>query len=113
MNTKHDDIPSLTLQALQNIQAELVALRRESKADNAALREELHKEVGGLREEVGSVREEVGSLRREMTDGFTRLRTEIVELRGDVDVGFTAQRMQNDRRFLDHERRLRELEAQR
>ena len=59
------------------------------------------------------VREEVGSLRREMTDGFTRLRTEIVELRGDVDVGFTAQRMQNDRRFLDHERRLRELEAQR
>lgn len=113
MTNKNDDIPSLTLQALQNIQAELVALRKESRADNAALREELHKEVGGVREEVGGLREEVGGLRREMTDGFTRLRTEIVELRGDMDVGFTAQRMQNDRRFLDHERRLRELEAQR
>jgi hypothetical protein len=28
-----------------------------------------------------------------------------------MEVGFTAQRLQNDRRFLDHERRLRELEG--
>lgn len=28
-----------------------------------------------------------------------------------MEVGFAAMRIQNDRRFLDHERRLRELEG--
>ncbi len=56
-----------------------------------------------------------------MHEDFTRLRTEVVQLRGDVEtglesvsgevnVGFTALRQQNDRRFLDQERRLRALE---
>jgi hypothetical protein len=42
-----------------------------------------------------------------------RLRTGVVGLRGDMEVGFTGLPVLNDRRLLDHERRLRELETQR
>ncbi|MBL8914089.1 MAG: hypothetical protein JNM17_25520 [Archangium sp.] len=103
------DVATLQLEVLKKIQAEITALR-----DGL---ERLTSEVANVRTEVTNVRTEVTSvrteLRAEMNEGFTRVRTEITELRGDVDIGFTAMRMQNDRRFLDHERRLRDLESDR
>lgn len=110
MTDTRDDVPSLTLQVLQNIQAELVGLRREFKAENTSLREEIKAENAALRAERKS---DNAALRRELSEGLTRLHTQLVELRGDMDIGFTALRLQNDRRFLDHERRLRDLEAHR
>lgn len=86
--TNPTDIPSLQLEVLKKIQAEL----------------------SGLRAEVAEVKEGLGDLKSEVHEGFTRVRTELVCLRDEMEVGFTAMRMQNDRRFLDHERRLRELE---
>ncbi|MFT3707341.1 MAG: hypothetical protein QM817_06705 [Archangium sp.] len=91
------DVPTLQLEVLKKIQAELTQLRGGLETLNAKF-EKLNSEVSGLRTET--------------SEGFTRVRTEIAGLRGDMDVGFTAMRMQNDRRFLDHERRLRELEAE-
>lgn len=65
----------------------------------------------GLNDVRNELREGLADVRTEMHEGFTRLRSEVVALRGDMEVGFTAMRLQNDRRFLDHERRLGELEA--
>jgi hypothetical protein len=89
------DVPSLQLEVLKNIQAELVNLRLG---------------LDGVRKDLDTG---LSAVRAEMHEGFTRLRTEIVGLRGDMEVGFTALRMQNDRRYLDHERRIRDLEAAR
>lgn len=91
MTNETNDVATLQLEVLKKIQAELAGLRGELERVNSRLDE----------------------LKDETKNGFTRVRTEITELRGDVDVGFTAMRMQNDRRFLDHERRLRDLETQR
>lgn len=99
MTTK-DDVPMLQLEVLKKIQAELVNLKHE---------------VTGVKTELTSVKtelkSELGELRRETREGFVRVRTELVGLRDDMEVGFAAMRIQNDRRFLDHERRLRELEG--
>lgn len=102
MTTPKDDVPMLQLEVLKQIQAELVSLRHE---------------VTNVKTEVASVRtelkEEISSLRRDTHQGFVRLRTELIGLRDDMEVGFTALRIQNDRRFLDHEGRLRALEGDR
>jgi hypothetical protein len=95
----------LQLEMLKRIQAELVRLNHEVT--------HLTEVVAGVKQEVAGVKQEVATLRSETHEGFLRLRTEIVELRGDMEIGFTAQRLQNDRRFLDHERRLRDLEGRR
>lgn len=109
--TTQTDIPSLQLEVLKNIQAELSGLRSEVNG----LRTDLDTGLASVRAELADVRSELreglADVRTEMHEGFTRLRTEVVGLRGDMDVGFTALRMQSDRRFLDHERRLRDLEA--
>lgn len=112
MTNKTDDIPMLQLKVLERIQAELVRLNEKSDETNKRL------DATNERLDTG-----LASVRREMHEGFTRLRTELIELRKDVDdgltgvkdemhVGFTALRQQNDRRFLDHERRLRAIEKQ-
>ncbi len=109
-NKPESDIPTMQLRVLEKIQAELSRLNDKSDETNKRLDETNGRLESGL-----------GGLRREMHEGFTRLRTEVVQLRGDVEtglesvsgemnVGFTALRQQNDRRFLDHERRLRALE---
>ena len=95
MTNDSTDVAMLQLEVLKKIQAELTGLR----TDVTALRTDLD---SGL-----------GAVRAELHEGLTRVRTEIAGLRGDMDVGFTAMRMQGDRRVLDHERRLRELEAAR
>lgn len=110
MTTK-DDVPMLQLEVLKKIQAELVNLKHEV----TSVKTELKSEISSVRSEISSVRtelkSELGELRRETREGFVRVRTELVGLRDEVEVGFAATRMQNDRRFLDHERRLRELEG--
>jgi predicted nucleic acid-binding Zn-ribbon protein len=117
MTTPADDVPTLQLEVLKRIQAELVRLNQEVTNLKEAVAGVQHavadvqQEVAGVKSEVAGVKQEVSTLRAETHEGFMRLRTELVELRGDMDVGFTAQRLQNDRRFLDHERRLRELEG--
>jgi hypothetical protein len=103
MTNNQPDIPSLQLEVLKNIQAELSGLRGEV----TALRKDLDTGLADVRTEL---RDGLGDLRDEMHEGFMRVRTELVGLRDEVEVGFTATRMQNDRRFLDHERRLRDLE---
>jgi hypothetical protein len=111
MTNPSTDVPMLQLEVLKKIQAELAALR----GDVTGLRTDLDTGLGAVRAELHEVRSELheglGALRSELHDGLTRVRTELAGLRGDMDVGFTATRMQNDRRFLDHERRLRELEG--
>lgn len=115
MTNNQPDIPSLQLEVLKNIQAELSGLRGEVNA----LRKDLDTGLADVRSELrqgladvrGELREGLGELRDEMHEGFMRVRTELVGLRDEVEVGFTATRMQNDRRFLDHERRLRDLES--
>lgn len=107
--TTRDDVPTLQLEVLKRIQSELVSLKNEVTS--------LKTDLAGVKSEVASVgaelKTELGELRRESHEGLTRVRTELVGLRDDVEVGFTAMRVQNDRRFLDHERRLRELERRR
>lgn len=138
--TNPTDVPTMQLEVLKKIQAELVGLRTDVnglKAEmtevrtelrtgfsevRAELREgltevrtELREGLSDVREGLSEVRTELreglADVRTEMHEGFTRVRTEITALRGDMEIGFTAMRMQNDRRFLDHERRLRDLEA--
>lgn len=100
-NKTETDIPTLQLRVLEKIQAELSRLNEKS--------DEINKRLDETNER--------------MHEGFTRLRTEVVQLRKDVDdgltslseemnVGFTAFRQQNDRRALDHERRIRAIERQ-
>ncbi|MBL8938268.1 MAG: hypothetical protein JNM69_27130 [Archangium sp.] len=100
-NKTETDIPTLQLRVLEKIQAELSRLNEK--------RDETNKRLDETNER--------------MHEGFTRLRTEVVQLRKDVDdgitslseemnVGFTAFRQQNDRRALDHERRIRAIERQ-
>ena len=117
MTTK-DDVPMLQLEVLKKIQAELVNLKHEVtgvkteltsvKTEISSVRTELKAEIASVRTELKS---EIGELRRETREGFVRVRTELIGLRDEVEVGFAATRIQNDRRFLDHERRLRELEG--
>lgn len=126
MTNKTDDIPMLQLKVLERIQAELVRLNEKSDETNKRL-DATNERLDATNERLDATNERLdtglASVRREMHEGFTRLRTELIELRKDVDdgltgvkdemhVGFTALRQQNDRRFLDHERRLRAIEKQ-
>lgn len=106
MTNPSTDVALLQLEVLKKIQAELALLRGEV----TSLRTDLDAGLASVRTEL---RTGLGEVRIELHDGLTRVRTEIAGLRGDMDVGFTAMRMQGDRRFLDHERRLRDLESTR
>lgn len=103
----------LQLEVLKKIQAELAALRSDVnslKTEVTSLRTDLDSGLSAVRSEL---HEGLRAVSSELHEGLTRVRTEIAGVRGDMDVGFTAMRMVDDRRFLDHERRLRELEAAR
>lgn len=94
-----ENVRDATLLILQNIQASIGDLRKDVarvQTDLAVFRDELRDEF----------RSELGGLRSE-------LRAEIQELRDELRVGFKATMKQNDRRFLDHEARIRALERRR
>jgi uncharacterized protein YicC (UPF0701 family) len=117
-------VPLLQLEVLKQIQTELTGLRGELTGVHAELttvRTELKAELKAelasvrteLKAEVSHLAEALTLTRQDMHEGFVRLRTELVGLRSDVEVGVTTMRLQNDRRFLDHGGRLLELERQR
>lgn len=105
MTTRKDDVPSLQLEVLKKIQAELARLNEKS--------DQMNERLDATNERLDASNERLDSLAADTREGFLRVRTELVALREEMDVGFTALRVQNDRRFLDHERRLRELEQRR
>jgi hypothetical protein len=131
MTHKQEEIATLQLEVLKNIQAELGQLRRDVdgvRGEISGMRTETQTGLSGLRAETRSgfegLTSQVTELREETHSGFTelreeahesaiRLRTELVGLRGDMDIGFTALRMLADRRYQDHERRIRDLESPR
>jgi chromosome segregation ATPase len=86
---------------LQKIQAQLGDLQKGFDL--------LTTEVVVLRGEVHELRDGMNELHDEMHE----LRDEMHELRDEVRVGFKATMKQNDRRFLDHEGRIRALERRR
>lgn len=107
MTNPSTDVALLQLEVLKKIQAEASVC---FAGKVTSLRTDLDTGLASVRNEV---RIGLGEVRTELHDGLTRVRTELAGLRGDMDVGFTAMRMQGDRRFLDHERRLRDLESTR
>lgn len=80
-----DNIASLTLEVLRSIRGELGALR-------------------------GDMNSKFDALRGEMNAMRTELRDDLSSLRDDMNVGFKAVLQQADRRFIDHEGRLRRIE---
>lgn len=108
-----DNVTDLTVEILKDIRTELRGLR----GDVDGLRGEvngLRGEMNGLRGDVGELKVEMVGVKREVASlktGLTEVRDELHELSEYVQVGFKAVLGQGDRRFLDHEGRLRRLEA--
>jgi archaellum component FlaC len=62
MSTKDDDIPSLTLRVLQNIQGELVGLRKDVGVLNADFRV-IKDDIGSMKDDIGSMKDDIGSMK--------------------------------------------------
>jgi predicted nuclease with TOPRIM domain len=106
MNDEGGNVSDLTLEVLKGIRGELQGLRTD---------------VTGLRTDVTGLRTELhdglGELRMELRTGLEAVRAEVHEVRGELhqlaeytQAGFTAVLRQTDRRYFDHEGRLRALE---
>jgi uncharacterized coiled-coil DUF342 family protein len=109
MANEDGNVADLTIEILQGIRSELQGLRAESRQGLAEVRaevSELRAEVSELRAEVSEVRAEVSEVRAEVSE----VRAELHTLAENTQVGFAALLGQGDRRFLDHEGRLRRLE---
>jgi hypothetical protein len=103
---EEDNVKDATLLILQNIQASLGDLRKDVarvQTDLAVFREDVDHRFVELRDD----------LRGEFREVRDELRAEIQEVRDEMRVGFKATMKQNDRRFLDHEARIRALERRR
>jgi chromosome segregation ATPase len=93
-----------------NVTDVTVEIRKDIRTERRGLRGDvdgLRGDVGELTVEMAGVKGEVSSLKA----GLTEVRDELHELAQFVQVGFKAVLGQGDRRFLDHEGRLRRLEA--
>jgi hypothetical protein len=102
--TEDGNVSDLTIEILQGIRAELVALRQDMNTGLSAVRTELRAE---LRSGLGEVRTELGEVRTELGEVRAQLHT----LAESTEAGFQAVLAQGDRRFVDHEGRIRRLEA--
>jgi hypothetical protein len=105
-----ENVRDATLRILQNIQSQLGELRAQVdrlESNMAVQFDEVRTELKG---EIQGVRTE---LKGEIQSVRTELKGEIQSLRDEMRVGFKASFKQNDRRFLDHEGRLRALERRR
>jgi len=106
-------VSDLTIEILKGIRSELQGLRVD---------------VGGLKTEMTAVKLEVSGLKIGLTEvraGLTEVRQDLADIRVELagvrtglheladytQAGFTAVLAQGDRRFLDHEGRLRRLEV--
>jgi hypothetical protein len=95
MSNEGGNVSDLTIEVLKDIRGELRELRAETQ---------------GLRAETQGLRAETQGLRADLTQGLGEVRDELHELAEYTQAGFSAVLAQGDRRFLDHERRLRLLE---
>jgi predicted nuclease with TOPRIM domain len=102
MANEDGNVADLTIEILQGIRSELQGLRAESRQGLA----EVRAEVSEVRAEVSELRAEVSEVRAEVSE----VRAELHTLAESTQVGFAALLGQGDRRFLDHEGRLRRLE---
>jgi archaellum component FlaC len=120
MAEENGNVSDLTIEILKGIRTELQGLRGD---------------VGGLKTEMTAVKLEVAGLKVGLTEvrdgltevraGLTEVRQDLADIRGEVagvraglheladytQAGFAALLAQGDRRFLDHEGRLRRLEV--
>lgn len=102
MAEENGNVSDLTIEVLKSIRAELQGLRGEMKEGLAEVRDGLAE----VRSEVHELRGEVHDLRRGLDDTNAKLD----QLADFTQTGFKALLAQGDRRFLDHEGRLRRLE---
>lgn len=107
--TEDGNVSDLTIEILQGIRSELVGLRLETTA--------LRQETTALRQDMGALRQDMGALRQDLNNGLADVRAELGEVRVQLheladftQAGFKAVLGQGDRRFIDHEGRLRRLE---
>lgn len=98
------NVSDLTIEVLKGIRSDLQELRVELKGGLADVRAELNQ---GLAE----VRAELRHGLSEVRDEVHEVRTGLQELADHTQSGFAALLSQGDRRFLDHEGRLRALEV--
>ncbi len=99
MAQENGNVSDLTIEVLKSIRSELQGLRGEMKEGLAEVRSE-------LREGLAEVRSEVHEVRR----GLDETNAKLDQLADFTQTGFKALLAQGDRRFLDHEGRLRRLE---
>jgi hypothetical protein len=92
MSNEGGNVSDLTIEVLKDIRGEL----RELLAETQGLRAEM---TQGL-----------ADVRAELKRGLGEVRDELHDLAGSTQAGFAAVLAPGDRRFLDHERRLRLLE---
>ncbi len=93
--TEDGIVSDLTIEILQGIRSELVALRSD-----------LSTGLGEVRTEIREVRSGL----QEVRAGLQEVRAGLQELAESTEAGFQAVLRQGDRRFVDHEGRLRRLE---
>jgi hypothetical protein len=96
-------VSDLTIEVLKDIRGELRELRTETQG----LRAEMKQGLGEVRAELN---QGLADVRAELKHGLGEVRDELHELAEYTQAGFAAVLAQGDRRFLDHERRLRLLE---
>jgi len=106
MAQENGNVSDLTIEVLKSIRSELQGLRAEMKGGLAEVRMELAEVRTELREGLADVRSEVHEVRRGLDDTNAKLD----QLADFTQTGFKALLAQGDRRFLDHEGRLRRLE---
>ena len=97
-----DNVRDATLRILQNIQSQLGELRTQVASELGQVRSRLDRLESSMAVQFDEVRGEIYDVR-----------DEVQALRDEMRVGFKASFKQNDRRFVDHEGRLRALERRR
>lgn len=99
MAQENGNVSDLTIEVLKSIRSELQGLRGELKEGLAEVRTELAEVRTELREGLADVRR-----------GLDDTNAKLDQLADFTQTGFKALLAQGDRRFLDHEGRLRRLE---
>ena len=99
MAKENGNVSDLTIEVLKGIRGELQGLRAETKQG-----------LDEVRKGLVEVRTEVREGLAEVKDGVTDTNAKLEQLAEYTQTGFKALLTQGDRRFLDHEGRLRRLE---
>lgn len=114
MGQEENQVESVTLEVLRGIQADL----RELKADMGTVKSDLSavkSDLWAVKSDLSAVKSEMNS-RFELVDSrFAQMHEDLVgvlrEMNLEMQAGFRAILEQGDRRYFDHEGRLRLVEA--